>query len=358
MKRNNNLNRLASIDFLVRMRTILVLVLLIMFFGFVVDSFLTVNNAILVLKHVALYSFIGLGMTFVIITGGIDLSVGSVAGLCGMVAGYLISKGIHVPALGGTVFFNIPVVILICLTIGALIGLINGVFVSHFKLPPFIATLGTMYIARGLANLISGGLTFSRLGGVPERGNQGFKMLGTGIWLGIPIQIWLMILFVFLSAFILNKTVLGNHIYAVGGNIEAAKLSGIDTARTLLFTYVYSGVLACITGLIAASQLVAAHPATGEAWEMHAIAATVLGGTSMSGGIGKVGGTVIGLLVITVLHDGMVMVGVSEFWQKVITGAVVIIAVLFDMYQEKIRQSFALQKAIKNEARGVKHDEA
>lgn len=340
-------NQMSGFDLLIKLRTILVLIILIIFFSITTDTFFSVNNAILVVKHVAIYSFIGLGMTFVIITGGIDLSVGSVAGLCGMVAGYLINRGIYVSAIKGTIYFSVPIVILICLIVGALIGILNGVLIGRFKLPPFIATLGTMYIARGFANLISAGHTFPKLDGLPERGNTGFEILGTKNFLHIPVQIWVMLVFVLLSAFILNKTVLGGHIYAVGGNDEAAKLSGINTTGTIIFTYMYSGILACITGLVAASQLVASHPATGEAWEMIAIAATVLGGTSMTGGIGTISGTVIGLFVITVLKDGMVMVGVSEFWQKVITGAVVVVAVLFDMYQEKLRQKVVLKKAMK-----------
>jgi len=351
----NNTNKSLSftknsiVDLIIRLRTILVLLILIAVFGIISDTFFTLNNAILVMKHVALYSFIGIGMTFVIITGGIDLSVGSIAGLSGMIAGFLINRGIHVPALGGTVYFAAPIVILITLIVGALFGMFNALLVGVLKMPPFIATLGTMYMARGFANLISGGLTFPNLAGTEEHGNKGFEILGTGKWLNIPVQIWIMILMICIGAFILNKTVLGSHIYAVGGNLEAARLSGIKTSKVLFFVYGFSGALAAVTGMVAASQLVASHPATGETWETYAIAATVLGGTSMSGGTGKVGGTVIGLFVITVLNDGMVMVGISEFWQKVITGIVVIVAVIFDIYQQKIKDRISLNMEMKKE---------
>ncbi len=346
MQHSQGKNR-SLIDYVIDMRTGLVLVILIIFFSSITDTFFTTRNAVLVAKHVALYSFIALGMTMVIITGGIDLSVGSVAGLCGMIAGYLINKGIRVESMKMTIYPSIPLVVLICLLVGGLIGLLNGTLISHFKMPPFIATLGTMYIARGLALLSSRGHTFPNLDGKPEFGNQGFDTIGLKSFGGIPMQIWLMILFVLIAAYVLNKTILGHHIYAVGGNSEAARISGVNVSRTLIFTYVFSGICACMSGLIAASQLVASHPATGEAWEMTAIAATVLGGTSMSGGIGSIGGTITGLFVITVLQDGMVMVGVSQFWQKVFTGVVVIVAVLFDLYQGKLEDAIAYRRALK-----------
>jgi ribose/xylose/arabinose/galactoside ABC-type transport system permease subunit len=344
----------SILDFLIKMRTGLVLLLLIALFSFTTGTFFSTQNAVLIVKHVALYSFIAIGMTFVIITGGIDLSVGSVAGLCGMIAGFLINKGIRIEALKLTIYPSVPVVILICILAGALIGLVNGIFVGHFKIPPFIATLGTMYIARGLALLSSKGHTFPNLGGKAELNNQGFEILGLTRLLGIPVQIWIMLLFVIISSYLLQKTILGHHIYAVGGNIEAARISGIDVNKTIIFAYVFSGVCACMSGLIAASQLLASHPATGEAWEMIAIAATVLGGTSMSGGIGTIGGTITGLFVITVLQDGMVMMGISQFWQKVFTGVVVILAVLFDLYQGKLEDFITYRRALKDRKNEIK----
>jgi erythritol transport system permease protein len=195
-----------------------------------------------------------------------------------------------------------------------------------------------MYVARGAALLRSNGATFPNLVGEPELGNTGFQHLGSGMWLGIPVPIWLMILLGAIGIVVANKTPFGRKVYAIGGNERAAELSGIRVPRIKLSVYLISGFCAALTGLIIASQLLAAHPATGESFELNAIAAVVLGGTSLSGGRGTVGGTLIGAFVIGVLSDGLVLLGVSEFWQIVIKGIVIILAVVVDQLQQRLKR--------------------
>ena len=204
-----------------------------------------------------------------------------------------------------------------------------------------------MYVARGIALLRSGGETFPNLAGKAELGNTGFEQLGAGTFMSIPYSIWIMAVLILLGVYITKMTPLGWHIFAVGGNEKAAKSSGVDEKKTKIFVYVFSGMCASIVGLIVASQLVAAHPATGEAWEMNAIAAAVLGGTSMSGGVGTVVGTVIGGFIIGVLNDGMVMMGISSFWQMVIKGLVIVIAVIVDMTQRNLQNKMDLAEQSK-----------
>jgi len=285
-----------------------------------------------------------IGMTFVIITGGIDLSVGSIVGICGMVAGGLIREGIVLNAFGITIYFHVWAIILICCLLGVLIGALNGWMVTKLNVAPFIATLGMMYIARGFANIMSGGATYPDLQGKSELGNTGFPILGAGTFLSIPLSVWIMIVILGFMSYVAMKTPLGRHVYAIGGNPRAARLSGIRVESVTLLVYMFSGLCAAIVGLVVSSQLVASHPATGVSYEMNAIAAAVLGGTSMSGGIGTIGGTIIGAFVIGVLSDGLVMMGVSEFWQNVFKGLVIILAVVFDQANQRMNSRISLSK--------------
>lgn len=329
---------------LLKARTFIALILLVVIFSFLTPSFLTPNSLILIAKHVALYALLGIGMTLVIISGGIDLSVGSIVGLAGMIAGGLIHEGLRLPVFGVTIYFNVVIVMLLALLVGTGVGAVNGVLITRFNVAPFIATLGTMYAARGFALIRSNGETFPNLVGNATLGNDGFPILGAGNILGIPLSIWFMILVGLAAAYLLKKTPWGWHIFAVGGNEKAAKLSGIRVDRVKMLVYMISGFCAALVGLIVSSQLVASHPATGNSWEMNAIAAAVLGGTSMAGGIGTIGGTLIGAFVIGVLSDGMVMIGVSEFWQMVIKGLVIVIAVIVDQFQRNMENKMALER--------------
>jgi erythritol transport system permease protein len=292
-------------------------------------------------KHVALNAFLAIGMTFVIVTGGIDLSVGSIVGLCAMVAGGLILNGFDLH-IGYTVYFNVVEVIGITLGVGLLVGAINGALITQLNVAPFIATLGTLYIARGAALLLSDGATFPNLVGKEEFGTTGYGFLGAGRLLGLPVAIWILIVVALGAAYFARFTPLGRHIFAVGGNERAAALSGIRVARVKMFVYMFSGFCAAIVGLVVSSELMASHPATGESFELNAIAAAVLGGTSMSGGRGTIGGTIVGAFVIGILSDGLVMMGVSSFWQMVIKGLVIIIAVVVDQAQRRLQQRAAL----------------
>ena len=336
MKKNNNQLMMT----LLKGRTFIVLILLVIFFSFASSSFLQVNTLTMVAKHVALYGILALGMTFVIITGGIDLSVGSVVGLVGMLAGGLIQEGLTIG--GKTIYFSVPAVIVLMLLFGCLIGLINGLIITKLKVAAFIATLGTMYICRGMANLRSNGATYAKLSGFEGLGNVGLKSLGSD-WFGIPAGVYIFLILAVIAAILLKRTDTGWHILAVGGNEKSARLSGIKSDRVKILVYMISGFCAAWIGLINTAQLFSAHPASGDGCEMNAIAATVLGGTSMAGGSGTILGTVVGAFVIGVINDGMTMCGVSEFWQKVIRGLVIILAVVIDQTQRNLQAKMALQ---------------
>jgi len=324
-----------TILFLLRARAFFVLIALLILFASLAPSFLTPNNLAILSKHVAISAILAIGMTFVVLTGGIDLSVGSVAGLSGMVAGYLLTQGLIIN--GVAHFPPVALLILITLLVCLAFGLLNGWLVAKAGVAPFIATLGTLYIARGAALLMSNGKTFPNLGGQVARGNTGFTQLGQHALLGLPLPVWIMLALFGLAWTIAVHTPLGRHIYAVGGNERAARLAGIRVPRVKIFTYVASSLCAALVGLIIASQLEAAHPATGESFELNAIAAVVLGGTSLMGGRGSIVGSLIGAFVIGVLSDGLVMLGVSEFWQMVIKGTVIVLAVAVDQLHSRLQ---------------------
>mgnify|MGYP004420975075 CR=1 FL=1 len=334
-------------------RTLIVLTLLVIFFSLASESFFTSQSLLLIAKHVALYGILGIGMTYVLVTGGIDLSVGSVVGLSGMVAGLLINHGFTI--FGYTIYFSVPVIVLIAVAIGVIVGAINGFIITKFAVAPFIATLGMMYIARGAANLTSNGATFPNLVGKEALGNTGFEIFQRqrdkcrGVDLGgFPVAVMILIVIAIIAAVILRKTPFGWHILAIGGNERAAKLSGVHVDNDKIYVYMFSGACAAIVGIIATSQLVASHPMTGNTWEMNAIAAAVLGGTSLMGGVGTIVGTVIGAFIIGVISDGMVMCGVSEFWQMIIKGLVIVLAVIIDQYQRALQARMALQARNEN----------
>lgn len=339
-------NKNALMMTLLKGRTFIVLIILVIFFSFASPTFLTSKSLLLIAKHVALYGILGIGMTYVIITGGIDLSVGAVVGLSGMIAGGLINEGLKM--FGYTLYFNVPMIVLITVICGAVIGVVNGFLITKFNVAPFIATLGMMYVARGFAMLRSNGATFSNIVGNPALGNTGFEIFGRDI-MGLPVGALILVIIAVLAAVVLKKTAFGWHVFSIGGNERAAKLSGVKVNKVKLCVYMFSGACAAVVGIITASQLVAAHPASGESWEMNAIAAAVLGGTSMAGGIGTIGGTIVGAFVIGVINDGMVMCGVSEFWQMVIKGLVIVFAVIIDQFQRNLQAKMALQARNENQ---------
>lgn len=326
----------STLMLILKLRTFIALIAVTLFFAIMAPNFVSVANAVIISKHVAINAILAIGMTYVILTGGIDLSVGSIVGLTGMVAGGLLLHGVPLPMFGIVIYPNVIEVILIALCVGTMIGAINGLLITKLGVAPFIATLGTLYVARGAALLLSGGATFSNLVGRPELENQGYPIIGSGTLLGVPLSVVILIVMALVAAYIAQRTPFGRKVYAVGGNERAAALSGVRVDRVKIVVYMISGFCAAVVGLIVSSQLVASHPASGETFELNAIAAAVLGGTSLSGGRGLIGGTIIGAFVIGVLSDGLVMMGVSEFWQMVIKGLVIIAAVVLDQLQRRL----------------------
>lgn len=318
-------------------RAFLALLVIIIVFSTLSSNYLTINNLLTMSSQVAIYAVLAIGMLLVILNGGIDLSVGSTLGLSGVVAGFLM-QGVRLKSLGVTLFPAVWVVVILCCLVGALVGVINGVLVSRFKVAPFVATLGMLYVVRGLALLMTNGLTYSDLGGRAELGNTGFAWLGFNTIASVPIGVLVMILVAMMGSFVLNRTVFGRWLYASGGNERAAELSGVPVKRVKIWVYVVAGVCSAIAGLILSSELTSAGPTAGTSYELTAIAAVVIGGAVLSGGRGNVRGTLLGAFVIGSLSDGLVIIGVSSYWQTVFTGAVIVLAVLLNSIQYRGRR--------------------
>ena len=310
------------------------LVILAIIFSATSPAFLTVNNGMTIALQVTSIALLGIGATCVIITGGIDLSVGSVLALAGVVAALMVKE------------FSMPVAPAMVLGIltGTVCGAINAFFVTRLKLPPFIATLGMMLIARGVALQITGaraisglGESFGTLGNgslfrVATIGDDGFPNV---VFPGIPYPVILMVVIAIAVAYMLNRSVLGRHIYAVGSNVDAARLSGVNVTAVTSFTYILSGTLAGLTGCILMSRLVTAQPNEGVMYELDAIASAVIGGTSLIGGVGTISGTFIGSFVIGILRNGLNMNGVSAFVQQIIIGCVILGTVWIDQLRNR-----------------------
>jgi len=289
-----------------------ILVAICVIFSLVTPNFLSLGNLINVIRQASINIVLATGMTFVILTGGIDLSVGSILGVTAVV-GVLVSL---VPGLG---WFAVPA----ALIAGVFLGLLNGSLVAYLGLPPFIVTLGSYTALRGVAYLVANGTT------VINR-DLNFAWVGNNYVGPIPWLVIIAFLAVLASWFVLRRTVLGRHIYAVGGNIRAARLTGIKVSRVLLFVYGVSGLLSGLGGIMSASRLYSATGMLGQGYELDAIAAVILGGTSFTGGIGTIWGTLLGALIIALLNNGLTLMNVSFFWQLVVKGLVIIIAVTID----------------------------
>ena len=307
MKENQNLG------------TILALIILMIFVSILNPAFLQSNNLLNLMRQLIINGFIALGMTFVILTGGIDLSVGSTLALTSAIFAGLLQNGM-----------NTGLAILIALVLGLVLGLLNGILITKGKLAPFIVTLATMTIFRGLTLVYTDGRPIAG-----PRDDFAFKFLGKGQFLGIPFQVILFILAFLVLWMILNKTALGRKIYAVGGNEKASFISGINIDKVKIWVYVISSLMAVLSGLVLTSRLNSAQPTAGAAYEMDAIAAVVLGGTSMTGGSGSLTGTLIGILILGVLNNGLKLLGVSSFYQQIVKGIVILIAVLIDRKRNK-----------------------
>lgn len=304
-----------------------VLLVLVVFMLIKAPNFGTVSNLFNVARSISISAILAAGMTFVIITTGIDLSVGSTIAVSGCIAVLAAQQGLN-PLLA----------ILLGMVIGALIGLINGFLIAYCNLAAFIVTLGTMTFMRGLAYTITGGLP------IVDNGLN-FRALGNGYLFHVPIPFIVMIIVYVVMGIVLDKTKYGSHVYAVGGNAEAARLAGINVKGVLLSVYVIAGLCAGLAGCIFAARVVSAQPTAGDGYEMDAIAAAVLGGTSLMGGKGKIPGTLIGAIIFGVLTTGLVLMNVPFFTQQLVKGIVIIIAVLIDGLKEN-SFSFGFLKGI------------
>jgi ribose transport system permease protein len=289
-------------------------------FAFLTPNFLTTGNIVNIFRQASINIVLATGMTFVILTGGIDLSVGSILGVTAVV-GVLTSL---IPGIG---LLAVPVALLV----GLGLGLLNGVLIAFLDLPPFIVTLGALTALRGAAYLVASGTT------VINR-NLNFAWIGINYIGPIPWLVVIALLAVVASWFILRRTVLGMQIYAVGGNQQAARLTGIKVKRVLLFVYGVSGLLSGLAGVMSASRLYSATGMLGNGYELDAIAAVILGGTSFSGGIGTIWGTLLGALIIAVLNNGLTLLNMSFFWQLVVKGLVIIVAVTIDRLRRRSRR--------------------
>lgn len=305
------------------------LLVIIVVFSLLSPNYLTVGNLLTMSSHVAIYGILSIGMLLVIITGGIDLSVGSILGLAGVVAGYLM-QGVTFTPLGVVYYLPLWAVVVVTLAVGTLLGAVTGVLVAYMRVPAFVATLGILYVARGIALLITNGLTYNDLAGNAVYGNTGFGWLGFNRLFGIPVSVIIMVLLAIIFGVVLMRTAYGRWIYATGGNQRAAELSGVPVRFVHVSVYALSGMMAAAAGLVLSSQLTSAGPTAGTTYEMVAIASVVVGGASLMGGRGNVQGTMLGAFVIGFLSDGLVIIGVSAYWQIVFTGAVIVLAVLLN----------------------------
>lgn len=281
-------------------------------------NFLNLNNIMNIINQASINAIIAIGASMVILTGGIDLSVGSVVGFVGIFLAMNLKDGM-----------SIPVAIVLCLICGVVIGLFNGVLVSYGKVPAFIATLGSMQAVRGMAQIINGGQAVS---GFPLDIGAVMKTRFFGV---VPIGVLYVVVFYAIMVFVLSYTKFGRRIYAIGGNPHAARLSGIKVKRLEVSVYVISGVFAAFAGVMLLGRLLYADPSAGNSYEMDAIAAAVIGGISMSGGKGRLVNTVVGAIILATLTNGLQIMNVATYYQTVITGLVVIIAVFADKQKER-----------------------
>ncbi len=298
---------------------LLALIVLVIVVTILNPNFIAPNNLLNLLRQISINALIAFGMSFVILTGGIDLSVGSILALSGALTAGLITNGIS-PAIA----------MLIGMILGSFLGLLNGLLITKGKMAPFIATLATMTIYRGATLVYTDGNPITGIGN-----SFLFQFIGKGYLFGIPFPIVIMLLFFIILYILLHKTAFGKKTYAVGGNIKAAKIAGVKTDRVQIIIYTISGLMASISGIILTSRLNSAQPTSGQAYEMDAIAAVVLGGTSLSGGKGGLFGTLVGALIIGTINNGLNLLGVSSFYQQIVKGIVIIIAVLLDRKQNK-----------------------
>lgn len=299
---------------------IIVMLLMIAIFSIFSKNFFTTNTLFTILKSVAITGIISVGMTYVLLTGGIDLSVGSIAG-CTAVTAAILMKNFSM---------SIPLTIVITILLSVIYGLLNGIFITKLNIPPLIATLGLQTSLRGLAFIVTGGLPVFGFG-------SQFSRFAAAKLLGVPYPVILTIIIYVIGIFVLKCTVIGRHLYGIGGNEEASRLSGINVNRVKLFAYGTCGLLSGIAGLVLLSRTGSGQPSLGTGYEMDAITAVVLGGVSLSGGEGKLGMVVFGVLIMGILSTGMIMCSINDYVQQLVQGIVLIGAVAFSQFSIKVR---------------------
>ena len=297
-----------------------VLVLLCVIVSIATSKFLKPNNLISVLRQISINAYIALGMTLIIILGHIDLSVGAIVAMSGtLTVGFIVTQGLP-----------IPVAILLGILLGMVAGLISGMIVTYFRVPAFIITMAMMNVCSGVAYVYSGGQA-TRIN------DDFFSAIGTGyLFNTIPLPVVYMIILIIVISFLLGKTKFGTYIYAIGGNREAARLSGVPIKKVEIAVFTISGVLSAFAGLVLCSRMYSGQPSVGSGYELDAIAACVLGGTSMSGGKGRISGTIFGAMVIGIISNGLNLIGVSSYWQLIVKGLIIACAVLLDSQKGKI----------------------
>ncbi|AFK01756.1 ABC-type transporter, integral membrane subunit [Emticicia oligotrophica DSM 17448] len=315
-------------ELLKKSQSLIALFILCLVISLLSDKFLTTNNLWNVLRQISVNICISTGMTLVVLMAGIDLSVGSVLAFTSGVCAGLLKNGIAIPSLDLFVGFTTLGGVLAALIIGLTLGLLNGWVITKFALPPFVTTLAMLTIARGATMLYTQGMPISNLG-------ASFEYIGSGWFLRIPVPVWISLIVVLIVVFISKKTTFGRYIYAIGGNEKAAFLSGININNVKIAVYGIAGMMAAVGGILVTSRLNSAQPNAGASYELDSIAAVVIGGTSLSGGVGSVTGTVIGAAIIGVLNNGLVLLNVSPFWQQVVKGLVILLAVIIDKKSKK-----------------------
>ncbi|EDS77680.1 ribose ABC transporter permease [Clostridium massiliodielmoense] len=304
-------------DIVMKYKALLGLLVLCIVMAILSPRFLTVPNIKNVLTQVSVNAIIAIGMTFVILTGGIDLSVGSTLAISGAVAATLIKANC-----------SILVAIIVAIIVGIIVGLVNGVVIAKGKIQAFIATLATMTVFRGVTQVYTNGTPVSKLG-------EAFGKIGNTEIIGIPLPVVITIAVFLVAFYVLNETRCGRYIYALGGNEDSARLSGINTTKMKMLVYVISGVTAAISGVVVTSRIGSASAIAGTGYELDAIAAVVLGGTSLAGGEGSIAGTIIGALIIGVLNNGLNLLNVSPYYQLIVKGLVILLAVMVDRKANK-----------------------
>lgn len=311
---------------LARLQPLIALVLMVLVISLLTDKFFTTENGWNILRQISINLCLSIGMTLIILSGGIDLSVGAILALSGAVGAGVLKNGIALPQFDVLLQFTVFGAVVVALLVGLLLGLFNGVVITRFRVPPFVATLGMLSIARGLTMLWTGGFPVTGLG-------KNFAVIGTGVHLGVPMPVWISAALAGIFFVVVRKTRFGRYIYAVGGNERAARLTGLRVNRIKLAVYTLGGLLAAVAGLIVTSRLDSAQPNAGLGYELDSIAAVVIGGTSLSGGRGSILGSVLGCLIIGVLNNGLFLLDVSPFWQQVVKGFVILVAVAIDKMQ-------------------------